>query len=77
MARKIRGSELENRTRRLKLPVARKPVWQRIAPGISLGYRRNNTAGTWVLRVPNGKGASSPARLGTRMILTKPMEASF
>lgn len=64
MARKIRGSELENRTRRLKLPVARKPVWQRIAPGISLGYRRNNTAGTWVLRVPNGKGGFLTSAVG-------------
>ena len=45
MARKIRSTELETRTNRLKLPIAKKPAFVRIGPGISLGYRRNNTAG--------------------------------
>ena len=64
MARKVRGNKLENRTGRLSFPVGRKPVWQRIAPGISLGYRRNNTAGTWVLRVPNGRGGFATSAIG-------------
>jgi hypothetical protein len=40
MARSIRNAGLETRTARLKLPVARKPVFIRIGPGLSLGYRR-------------------------------------
>lgn len=65
MARSIRATKLENRTNRLKLPVAKKPVFQRIDDGISLGYRRNETAGTWVLRVADGKGGSSTKAIGT------------
>ena len=51
MARKIRSYNLENRTQRLKMPVAKKPVYVRIGHGISLGYRRNKTAGSWVLKI--------------------------
>jgi integrase len=63
MARKIR-STLETRTARLKKPVAKKPDFVKIAPGISLGYRRNATAGTWVLRVADGKGANWTKAIG-------------
>ena len=56
MARNIRSSQLENRTARLKLPVAKKPIFVRIGPGIAVGYRRNQTAGTWVVRVADGRG---------------------
>ena len=65
MARKIRGSGVETRTARLKRPVARKPEFVRIAPGVSLGYRRNATAGTWVVRVADGAGANWTKALGT------------
>jgi integrase len=58
MARRTRAAGFENRTNRLKLPVARKPVFVRIGPGVSLGYRRNATAGTWVVRVANGQGGN-------------------
>ena len=64
MARKIRSNELEARTNRLKLPIAKKPVFVRIGPGISLGYRRNNTVGTWVLRVADGKGGGVTSAIG-------------
>lgn len=64
MARKIRGNDLENRTRRLRLPAARKPVFVRIGPGLSLGYRRNQTAGTWVLRVADGRGGATAVAIG-------------
>ena len=64
MARKIRNNDLENRTNRLKLPIAKKPVFVRIGPGISLGYRRNRTAGTWVLRVADGNGGGSTSAVG-------------
>jgi integrase len=47
---KPRASSLESPTARLKLPVARRPVWVRLAPGIALGYRRNAGAGSWSVR---------------------------
>src|SRR5579863_4608074 len=65
MARSVRKTSLETRTSRLKLPVARKPMFIRIGPGRSLGYRRNQVAGTWVLRVANGKGGAATRAIGT------------
>jgi hypothetical protein len=65
MARSVRKAGLETRTARLKLPVARKPVFIRIGPGLSLGYRRNQVAGTWVLRVADGKGGGITRAIGT------------
>ncbi len=64
MARSIRSSTLETRASRLRLPVARKPLFVKVAPGIGLGYRRNRTAGTWVARVADGKGANWTKALG-------------
>src|ERR1035437_3519485 len=64
MARKVRSSVLESRSNRLKMRVAKKPVFVRIGPGLSLGYRRNQTAGTWVVRVANGRGGSRTAAIG-------------
>ena len=40
------------------LPVARKPVFVKIGQRVGLGYRRNATAGTWVVRVADGKGGN-------------------
>src|ERR1700693_3649574 len=65
MARKIRSYALENRTQRLKLPVAKKPVFVRIGSGISLGYRRNQTTGSWVLRVADGRGGARTSAIGS------------
>jgi integrase len=65
MARKIRDSVLQTRTGRLALPVRRKPHFVRIGLGISLGYRRNNVGGTWVLRVANGKGGAATKAIGS------------
>lgn len=64
MARKIRNHTLEVRANRLRLTVAKKPIFVRIGPGISLGYRRNQTAGTWVLRRADGRGGSRMASVG-------------
>ncbi len=64
MSRKIRNSLLESRSSRLRLPVARKPAFVRVAPGISLGYRRNQAAGTWVVRVADGRGGSWTKAIG-------------
>src|SRR5215510_2385569 len=59
MARRPRSSQLENRTNRLKLPARKKPhAFTTIAPGIALAYRRNQGAGTWVVRVADGHGGN-------------------
>src|SRR5215469_3249355 len=65
MARRARGAGLETRSSRLKLPVAKKPVFVKIGVGIGLGYRRNATAGTWVARVSDGKGGNWTKAIGT------------
>src|SRR3982074_3566962 len=64
MARSTRSSTLETRSARLRLPVAKKPVFVKIAPGVGLGYRRNQTAGTWVARVADGKGGNWTKAIG-------------
>src|ERR1019366_7801331 len=64
MPRKVRNSVLESRSNRLGLPVARKPVFVRVGPGTSLGYRRNQASGTWVLRVADGHGGSRTTAIG-------------
>jgi len=64
MPQHTRASQLETRTARLKLPVAKKPYWVRIGDGLSLGYRRNQTAGTWVVRVADGKGSHWTKAIG-------------
>ena len=56
MARHTRATPLETRTARLKLPVQKKPHYTALAPKIALGYRRNQSAGTWVVRVADGHG---------------------
>jgi integrase len=64
MARRPRASRLETRTSRLKLPVRWKPFdFTAISPGIALGYRRNNAAGTWVVRVADGHGGNWTKRV--------------
>jgi integrase len=65
MAQSIRATNLETRTARLKLPVARKPIWAKMGLGFAIGYRRNQTAGTWSVRVADGKGAHWIRAIGT------------
>jgi integrase len=72
MARSVRKAGLETRTARLKLPVARKPVFIRIGPGLSLGYRRNQIAGTWVLRIADGKGGATTRAIGAADDFSEP-----
>ena len=43
------------KTPRLKLVVQKKPYWQQLTPGLSLGYRRTRAQGVWVVRVADGK----------------------
>ena len=54
MARSTRSAKLETRSARLRLPVVKKPVFVKLSPGLHLGYRRNQTAGTWVVRRIDG-----------------------
>jgi integrase len=65
MTRSTRATNLETRTARLRLPVARKPVWVKMGFGFALGYRRNQTAGSWSVRVADGKGAHWIRAIGT------------
>jgi integrase len=64
MPRHARAYGLEKRTTRLKLPVAKKPVFVKVGPGVGLGYRRNQTAGTWVARIADGKGNNWTKAIG-------------
>jgi integrase len=61
---KIRSGQLETATARLRLPAAKKPVYVRIGPSLSLGYRRNATAGTWVARIADGKSGHWTKAIG-------------
>ena len=58
MARSIRAAQLETRTARLKLELRKKPHTVRVAPGVRLGYRRNNAAGTWSVIAADGKSGN-------------------
>jgi integrase len=42
--------EFDTPAKRSKLPIAKKPVWARIAPGVFLGYRRSPEARKWLVR---------------------------
>ncbi|MGY8679550.1 tyrosine-type recombinase/integrase [Bradyrhizobium sp. UFLA05-153] len=64
MPRKQR-SPLETATARQRLPIRKKPHWQRLGPGLSLGYRRNAGAGTWSVRASDHAGGEWLKRFGT------------
>jgi hypothetical protein len=66
MSRKIR-SPFESASARLQLPFKenKKPSWQRLGPGLSLGYRRNDHAGSWSIRAADGAGGEWLKRIGT------------
>jgi integrase len=58
MARKVRDTNLETRTARLRLAARRKPYWRVLESGLHLGYRRlKQGSGSWVARrfVGNGR----------------------
>jgi hypothetical protein len=56
--RHTRFAKLETRTARLKLAIRKKPYFTTIAPGISLGYRRTQGAGSWSVRKSDGAGGN-------------------
>ncbi len=55
MAQHVRAPKLETRTARLKRPIRPKPYFHKIERGLHLGYRRNKTSGTWIVRVTSNK----------------------
>jgi hypothetical protein len=65
MARSIRSATLETSSARLRLAVSTVPVFFKIGPKIGLGYRRNQTAGTWVARLSDGKGRNTRKAIGS------------
>jgi integrase len=66
MPRKARSS-FESASARLKLAIKenKKPYWERLGPGLSLGYRRNDHAGSWSIRAADGAGGEWLKRIGT------------
>jgi integrase len=54
MAPRVRSSKLENRSARLRLPRRKKPYSVPIMRGVHLLYRRNKTAGPFMVRVCHG-----------------------
>jgi integrase len=60
-------SPFESASARLRLPIKKnkKPYWQRLGPGLSLGYRRNDHAGSWSIRAADGAGGEWLKRIGT------------
>jgi integrase len=64
MPRKTRSALLETRASRLRLSVRPKPYFQKISPGIAIGYRRNVGAGTWSVRAAGGDGSNWLKRIG-------------
>jgi integrase len=66
MPRKVRDANLETRTARHRLPVAHKPYFRLIEPGLHLGYRKLTSGpGTWVKRSYNGDGTYHADNLRT------------
>jgi integrase len=64
--RKVRGSNLETRTARSRLPVRHKPYFRLIEPGLHLGYRKLTSGpGTWIARRYGGKGRYAVENLRT------------
>jgi integrase len=65
MARKIKASRISSRSTRVAFPIRQKPYdYTPVAPGISIGYRRTKSAGSWVVRVADGKGGSNIWNIG-------------
>ena len=64
MARNVRAAQLETRTARLKLELRKKPYAVRVAPGVRLGYRRNEVTGTWSVIAADGKGGNWVKKFG-------------
>lgn len=60
-----KSSSLAVKRNRLDLPISKKPVFESLGDGVSVGYRRNLAAGTWIARRADGKGGSWQKVIGT------------
>jgi integrase len=66
MPRKVRDASLDTRTARSRLPVAHKPYYRLIEPGLHLGYRKLPSGpGTWIARRYAGDGRYAVENLRT------------
>src|SRR5215813_13004059 len=61
--KKVRASKLESASARRKLPIAKRPIYVKLAPNIFLGYRRNENVGSWNVRV-TGPGIDWIKKIG-------------
>jgi integrase len=62
---KPRSAKFETPTARLRHGVSKKPYTVvKLARGIFLEYRRNKSAGTWIVRASDGRGAYWTKRIG-------------
>jgi integrase len=61
---KPRAAQLESATARAKLAVAKAPYYVKLAPGIYLGFRRNEGPGTWSVRGTDGHGHAWLKKIG-------------
>jgi len=61
--KKLRASKLESASARRKLPIAKRPIYVKLAPNIFLGYRRNENVGSWNVRV-TGPGIDWIKKIG-------------
>jgi integrase len=56
---------IETKTQRARLKVQHRPYWEKLQGKVGLGYRRVATgAGTWSVRIANGKGGYNEKTLG-------------
>lgn len=70
MVRRISDKTLESRSARLDKPVRKTPVLVSIGRGLSIGYRRNETAGTWVFCKADGSRLYGPPDTRTQLSTT-------
>src|SRR5262249_46743735 len=61
--KKVRAGKLETASTRRKLPIAKRPIYVKLAPNIFLGYRPNEGPGTWNVPV-TGPGIDWIKRIG-------------
>jgi integrase len=61
---KPRSPKLETPTSRRRLAVRKKPYWTVVSPGVSVGFRRNQGAGTWSVRSTDGHGSDWIKKIG-------------
>ncbi len=63
MAR-AKSCSLAVKKKRLEFSMSKKPRFESLGDGVSLGYRRNQGAGTWVARKADGQGGSTQRGIG-------------